>query len=128
MIVYAQNPSKPGKGKKNQSKSVICKEISGQPGKSDTGMATYYGKSWHGKRTASGLLYHKDSLTCAHKTYPFGTRLKVTNLKNGRSVIVKVTDRGPNMRYRIIDLSASAAKEIKMINDGVCKVVVEPLY
>lgn len=93
--------------------------------KIDTGLATFYGNMWHGRRTASGLPYHKDSLTCAHRNYPFGTKLKVTNLKNGKSVVVKVTDRGPHVRYRIIDLSTAAAKQISMIADGVVKVSVE---
>jgi rare lipoprotein A len=93
--------------------------------KIDTGLATFYGNMWHGRRTASGLPYHKDSLTCAHRNYPFGTKLKVTNLKNGKTVIVKVTDRGPHVRYRIIDLSTAAAKQISMIADGVVKVSVE---
>lgn len=91
----------------------------------DTGYATFYGNLWHGRRTASGLPYHKDSLTCAHLKYPFGTRLLVTNLKNGKKVVVKVTDRGPHVKSRIIDLSMAAAQKISMVSDGVVKVSVQ---
>ena len=76
------------------------------------GVASYYSKSWTGRKTANGERLHHDSLTCAHKTYPFGTLLKVTNPANGLSVIVKVTDRGPYARGRVVDLSVRAAKEL----------------
>ena len=78
----------------------------------ERGKATYYSKSITGALTSSGERLHHDSLTCAHRTYPFGTMLKVTNLKNGKSVVVRVTDRGPFARGRIIDLSWRVAKEI----------------
>ena len=75
--------------------------------------------------TASGERLHADSLTCAHRSYPFGTRLKVYNPANGRSVIVRVTDRGPFVRGRIIDLSWRAAKELDIISQGVAMVTVQ---
>jgi rare lipoprotein A len=75
--------------------------------------------------TASGERLHPDSLTCAHRTYPFGTKLKVYNPVNGRSVVVKVTDRGPFVRGRIIDLSWRAAKELDIISQGVATVFVQ---
>lgn len=78
-----------------------------------------------GARTASGQKLHHDSLTCAHRFYPFGTMLKVTNLSNKKTVIVKVTDRGPYGRGRIIDLSWGAAKAIGMLSQGVATVKVE---
>ncbi|BEH00553.1 septal ring lytic transglycosylase RlpA family protein [Bacteroides sedimenti] len=90
----------------------------------ETGKATYYGKKMQGKRTASGIRYHNDSLTCAHRTYPFGTLLKVKNLKNDKEVVVEVTDRGPFGRGYIIDLSYSAAKEIDLIRTGITMVEV----
>ena len=68
------------------------------------GKASYYAQSFHGRLTASGERLHRDSLTCAHRYYPFGTLLKVYNPANGRSVLVRVTDRGPYVRGRIIDL------------------------
>lgn len=89
------------------------------------GKATFYSKRATGARTASGDRLHHDSLTCAHRTYPFGTLLKVTNLSNNKSVVVKVTDRGPFARGRIIDLSWRAAKELDILAKGVCTVRVE---
>ena len=89
------------------------------------GKASYYSKKITGAKTASGQRLHHDSLVCAHRSYPFGTHLKVTNLNNNKTVIVKVIDRGPFGRGRIIDLSWAAAKKIGMINQGVASVKVE---
>ena len=91
------------------------------------GKASFYSKRAIGARTSSGERLHHDSLTCAHRTHPFGTLLKVTNERNGREVIVRVTDRGPHSRGRIIDLSHAAAKELGIINQGVAVVRVEPV-
>lgn len=88
------------------------------------GKASYYGKKFHGRRT-DGSRYHRDSLTCAHRTLPFGTLLKVTNKANGKDVIVRVTDRGPFVKGRVVDLSFAAAKEIGMVSMGVAPVEVE---
>ncbi|WP_321520142.1 septal ring lytic transglycosylase RlpA family protein [uncultured Bacteroides sp.] len=90
----------------------------------ETGKATYYGKRLQGRNTASGIRYHNDSLTCAHRSYPFGTLLKVKNLNNDKEVIVKVTDRGPFGRSYIIDLSYCAAKEIELLRAGIAPVEV----
>ena len=87
-----------------------------------TGKASFYGNKFHGRKTSSGERYHRDSLTCAHKTLPFGTLLKVRNLKNGREVVVKVTDRGPFVKGRIVDLSLAAARELDMLSSGVINV------
>ena len=89
------------------------------------GIASYYAKSWTGRRTANGDRLHHDSLTCAHLRYPFGTRLKVSNPANGKSVIVRVNDRGPYHKKRIIDLSWGAAKALGILSRGVAMVVVE---
>lgn len=89
------------------------------------GKATFYSKRATGARVASGERLHHDSLTCAHRTYPFGTLLKVTNLKNGKSVVVRVNDRGPFARGRIIDLSYGAAKALGMLSQGVAMVEVK---
>lgn len=89
------------------------------------GKASYYSKRATGARTSSGARLHHDSLTCAHRTFPFGTKLRVTNPANGKSVVVEVTDRGPFGRGRIIDLSWGAAKEIGMLAQGVAMVVVQ---
>ena len=90
------------------------------------GKASFYARKFSGHKTASGERLHHDSLTCAHRTYPFGTLLKVYNPANGRSVNVRVTDRGPYVRGRIIDLSSwRAAKELDIIAKGVAMVTVQ---
>jgi rare lipoprotein A len=91
------------------------------------GIASYYGGKFHGRKTASGEIYHKDSLTAAHKILPFGTVLKVTNLKRNTSVIVRVTDRLPMSSKRQIDLSVAAAKQLEMLRDGVGIVKIEAI-
>lgn len=90
-----------------------------------TGKASFYAKRATGSRTANGERLHHDSMTCAHRTLPFGTFLRVTNLSNGQNVVVRVNDRGPFVRGRIIDLSWGAAKEIGMIAQGIAQVTVE---
>ncbi|WP_329903175.1 septal ring lytic transglycosylase RlpA family protein [Porphyromonas pogonae] len=91
------------------------------------GKASFYGAKAHGRLTASGARFHKDSLTCAHRSFPFGTLLNVKNLSNGKVVTVKVTDRGPRHKRLIIDLSYGAAKAIGMLRAGICKVEVTKL-
>lgn len=90
------------------------------------GKASYYSRRATGSRTSSGERLHHDSLTCAHRTYPFGTLLRVTNERNGKEVVVRVTDRGPHSRGRIIDLSHAAAEQIGILAQGVAVVRVEP--
>lgn len=90
------------------------------------GNASYYADKFHGRRTASGELYNKDSMTCAHLKYPFGTLLKVRNPLNNRSVVVRVTDRGPFSQNRILDLSRAAARELDIIPAGVAMVEITP--
>ena len=79
-----------------------------------TGMASWYGPGFHGRPTASGGVYDQRDLTAAHRKLPFGTKVKVTNLDNGKSVEVEINDRGPFKKNRIIDLSAAAAKALEM--------------
>jgi rare lipoprotein A len=88
----------------------------------ETGLASWYGGKFHGRRTASGEVYDMYELTAAHRTLPFGTVVRVTRLENGRSVEVRITDRGPFIKGRIIDLSYAAAKRLDMIRDGVARV------
>lgn len=83
------------------------------------GKLTYYGQKFNGRRTASGERYNADALTMAHKSLPFGTLVKVTNVKNGKSVVVRVNDRGPTAPDRVGDLSAAAAHKIRMTRSGV---------
>ena len=89
------------------------------------GKASYYGDQFQGRKTSSGARFHQDSLTCAHKTLPFGTMLRVRNTHNNKEVVVKVTDRGPYAKGRIVDLSKRAAKQIGMLSAGVVNVEVE---
>ena len=89
-------------------------------------VASWYGPGFHGKQTSSGEIYNMHALTCAHKVYPFGTRLKITNPANNRSSECVVNDRGPFIRGRDIDLSYAAAREIGIIGSGVAKVLLEP--
>lgn len=93
----------------------------------DTGIASYYADKFHGRKTASGEVFHQDSLTAAHKSLPFGTLVRVTNLRNNQSVIVKVNDRGMKGKNRVIDLSKAAARELNMVGAGLVKVKVEVL-
>ena len=93
----------------------------------ERGKASYYSNSLHGMRMSSGVKYHRDSMFCAHKRYELGQLLQVTNVSNGKSVIVKVADRGPHARGRIIDLSYAAAKAIGIISAGVAMVEVRPV-
>lgn len=89
------------------------------------GEASYYANSLHGNKTASGEPYDKGALTAAHRSLPFGTKVKVTYLKTGKSVVVVINDRGPHVKNRIIDLSEAAANEIGLIEDGHGKVGLE---
>ena len=88
----------------------------------ETGMASYYSDSYEGKKTANGEIFHSAAMTAAHKILQFGTKVKVTNLTNGKTVKVRINDRGPFKPGRIIDLTAAAAKKIDMLNAGVVKV------
>jgi rare lipoprotein A len=91
----------------------------------EIGMASFYAQGFHGRETASGKTYRSDGMTAAHRTLPFGTKVLVTNLENGRSVVVTVTDRGPYRRERIVDLSKRAAKELGIVRQGVARVRLE---
>ena len=96
-------------------------------GFSETGTASWYGPDFHGKQTASGEIYDKYAYTAAHKTLPFGTRVKVTNLDNGLSTTVVINDRGPFKSGRIIDLSYSAAQKISMVGTGTARVRIKAI-
>jgi rare lipoprotein A len=91
------------------------------------GHASWYGPGFVGKKTASGDIFDDTKLTAAHKTLPLGSKAKVTNLNNGRSVRVEINDRGPFVGNRIIDLSKAAAHALGMVEDGVVQVRVDPL-
>lgn len=91
----------------------------------EVGMASWYGKKFHGKHTASGEIFNMYKFTAAHRILPFGTLVRVKNLENGKEVVVRINDRGPLKRGRIIDLSYAAAKKIGMIQKGLVKVRIE---
>lgn len=98
-----------------------------QDGRIEKGKASYYADKFKGRPTASGEKYSPGKLTAAHKKLPFGTMVKVTNVKNGKSVKVIINDRGPFVKGRIIDLSKAAAKKIDLIKDGVTDVEIKVL-
>jgi rare lipoprotein A len=87
-----------------------------------TGVASWYGRAHHGKQTASGEAFDMNALTAAHRSLPLGTRVRVTNVANGRAVDVRINDRGPAIRGRIIDLSYGAAHALGAVGDGVFRV------
>jgi rare lipoprotein A len=91
------------------------------------GTASWYGRKFHSKRTASGARFNMYGLTAAHKSLPINSKVKVTNIKNGRSVIVTINDRGPFVRNREIDLSYAAAKKIGMLPNGSTYVKIESI-
>ena len=91
------------------------------------GQASYYGARHHGNKTASGERFDQNALTAAHRSLPFGSRVQVTNLRNDKTVVVRINDRGPYAKKRIIDLSQKAAEQLDMLRDGVVPVRVEQL-
>ncbi|WP_066217853.1 septal ring lytic transglycosylase RlpA family protein [Formosa haliotis] len=106
---------------------IICWATQTATAQTTTGIASYYSNSLQGKKTASGETYKKNKLTAAHRTLPFNTRVRVTNLSNNKSVIVTINDRGPRKKSRIIDVSRAAAKKLDFIDDGITKVDIEVL-
>jgi len=88
----------------------------------EVGIASWYGPGFHGNRTANGEIYDMFALTAAHKTLPFGTIVKVVDLDTGKSVVVRINDRGPFIKGRIIDLSYAAAQKLEMVKKGLAKV------
>ena len=91
-------------------------------GHSESGVASYYAHKYHGRPTASGERFNMNDMTAAHKTLAFGTRVRVTNVENGKTVTVRINDRGPFVKGRVIDLSLAAAKKLDMVNAGLAKV------
>ncbi len=95
--------------------------------KTEIGVASYYAEPFHGRKTANGEIYDMNGLSAAHPTFPLGSVARVTNLKNGRAVILKINDRMPQRPDRIVDLSLGAAKELDMLKDGLAKVRIDIL-
>lgn len=98
-----------------------------QPGYRETGTASWYGSDFHGRATANGEIYNMHAMTAAHPTLPLPSIVRVENLKNGRSVVVRVNDRGPFVQGRIIDLSKQAADQLGFVHDGTAPVRVSLL-
>ena len=91
------------------------------------GVASYYGSKFHKKRTANGEIFNMYKVSAAHKTLPLGTKVRVINLENGRSLTMKINDRGPYVKGRVIDLSYKAAQKLGFVNQGTTKVRIEVL-
>lgn len=104
-----------------------CSTQRSSPDTGVSGQASWYGAYHHGKKTASGERFNQNALTAAHRSLAFGTRVKVTNTLNNKSVVVRINDRGPYSKGRIIDLSRAAAKKIDMIQRGVVPVQLQVL-
>ncbi|NTU97315.1 MAG: septal ring lytic transglycosylase RlpA family protein [Chlorobiaceae bacterium] len=100
-------------------------KTSGSPFLVTRGTASYYADQFQGRRTANGETFNMHELTAAHRSLPFGTWVKVTNMNNGKDVIVRINDRGPYVKGRIIDLSIGAAKELGIVHSGIVKVRLE---
>jgi rare lipoprotein A len=97
------------------------------PGSAQSGIASFYGHEFEGRRTANGERYHGEEFTAAHRTLPFGTRIRITHVKSGRSVECRVNDRGPHRKGRIVDLSHRAAEALGILRDGLARVTLEVL-
>lgn len=129
---HTTQPSRPPhKNPKKQKKPTVASDTLQTTKKYQTpstfkikGKASYYGGKFHGRKTASGEYFNQYEMTAAHKTLPFGTMVKVTNLTNNRTVIVRINDRGPFKANRIIDVSLAAAKQLDMIQQGIVPVTI----
>ncbi len=92
-----------------------------------TGEASWYGPGFYGNHTANGEIYRPGTMTAAHRNLPFGTKVRVTNLRNGRSAVIRINDRGPFVDHRVIDLGHGAASELGLISSGIAQVKLEVL-
>lgn len=112
-----------------QAARAIAPEVTQAPGqeRGQVGLASWYGGKFQGRRTANGEVFDTNKLTAAHKTLPFGTIVRVTNLENEKTSLVRINDRGPFVEGRIIDLSRAAAVELEMAGKGIARVRVETL-
>ena len=113
--------------KSNKTSTKDKTSNSGSSKHSQTGIASYYSKGLHGSRTASGEIHNRHEMVAAHRSLPFGTKVKVTNLSNGKEVVVKINDRGPFTKGRVIDLSYGAVSKIENPGKGLTKVKLEVL-
>ena len=117
-------------GRKSYSYTVLGKRyqtLADSKGFEQQGPASWYGNPFHGRKTANGETYDMNELTAAHKELPLGTKVEVTNLSNGRKVVVRINDRGPFHGNRVLDLSRAAAQELGTLNAGVAQVQIRAL-
>lgn len=117
-------------GRKSYSYTVLGKRyqtLADSKGFEQQGPASWYGNPFHGRKTANGETYDMNEMTAAHKELPLGTRVEVTNLSNGRKVVVRINDRGPFHGNRVLDLSRAAAQELGTLNAGVAQVQIRAL-
>ena len=118
-------------GRKSYSYTVLGKRyqtLADSKGFEQQGPASWYGNPFHGRKTANGETYDMNEMTAAHKELPLGTRVEVTNLSNGRKVVVRINDRGPFHGNRVLDLSRAAAQELGTLNAGVAQVQIRALH
>lgn len=115
----------PGAFEESKPKPKALQDFSNSKTPAQVGMASWYGPGFHGKKTANGEVYNQNDQTAAHRILPLGTMVKVTNLENGRTTVVRINDRGPYVDDRILDLSHKAAVDLDTLDDGVVKVKVE---
>ena len=113
--------------KSNKTSTKEKASNSGSSKNSQNGVASYYGKGLHGSRTANGERHNRNEMVAAHRSLPFGTKVKVTNLSNGKEVVVRINDRGPFIKGRVIDLSYGAFSKIENPGKGITKVKLEVL-
>ncbi len=123
----AQTKPKPKAPASAKQQPVKIKPHKNAPRYEAEGRASYYAHKFHGRKTSSGEIFNMHEMTAAHRTLPFGTLVKVTNLTNKKSVVVKINDRGPFKKDRLIDVSLEAAKRLGMIGPGIAKVRIETL-
>ena len=115
VVVLAGCATPPERARPVPDAAVVTKPARAELGR---GLASWYGPAFHGKRTASGERFDMNELTAAHRTLPFGTRVRVRNMDNGQEVVVRINDRGPQVRERVIDLSKAAAAALGMLQAG----------
>ncbi|TCD48301.1 septal ring lytic transglycosylase RlpA family protein [Chlorobium sp. N1] len=125
-LLVAATPSAPAAQESTPDTAAVA-GMHAAPSFVDEGRASYYALRFSGRRTASGEKHDRDSLTAAHRTLPFGTSVRVTNLSNGREVVVRINDRGPFRKGRIIDVSPAAARKIGIIRSGTARVRIETI-
>ena len=120
-----QKPNPPAKPPAAPAQQQMPPKFASAKGAYQIGLSSYYAHDFHGRPTASGEIFDMNGLSAAHRELPLGTIIRVTHMGNGRSVILKVNDRGPFVENRILDLSLGAARELGMIQEGVARVKIE---